>query len=105
MTSHGYAQVDGLFVGLLSGTSIDAIDAALFRIEGHSIRMLSALAVPIAPSIKSALLYLTECDTVSVGDADSQCTGSAAHPTARGGRTQRRAAPRLPASRRRLSVP
>ena len=75
VTSHGYAQVDGLFVGLLSGTSIDAIDAALFRIEGHSIRMLSALAVPIAPSIKSELLYLTECDTVSperIGLVDRQ---------------------------------
>jgi anhydro-N-acetylmuramic acid kinase len=57
--------IDGLFVGLLSGTSIDAIDAALFRIEGHSIRMLSALAAPIEASIKSELLYLTECEAVS----------------------------------------
>jgi anhydro-N-acetylmuramic acid kinase len=59
------SPVDGLFVGLLSGTSIDAIDAALFLIEGHSIRMLSAMAMPIESPIKSELLYLTECETVS----------------------------------------
>lgn len=67
------APADGLFVGLLSGTSVDAIDAALFRIEGNSIRMLRALAVPIDADLRSELLYLTECETVAperIGMAD-----------------------------------
>ena len=69
------ASVDGLFVGLLSGPSIDAIDAALFRIEGDSIRMLHAMAVQIDPRVKSELLYLSECEAVSpdrIGLVDRQ---------------------------------
>lgn len=57
--------VDGYFVGLLSGTSIDAIDAALLHIEGRSIRLLHAEAVPIDPALRSELLHLTECESIS----------------------------------------
>jgi anhydro-N-acetylmuramic acid kinase len=57
--------VDGYFVGLLSGTSIDAIDAALLHIGSESLRLVHAEAVPIAPSLRSELLQLTECETVS----------------------------------------
>ena len=65
MTSHGYAQVDGLFVGLLSGTSIDAIDAALADRADRAVALRSA----------GAGGRPAECDTVSperIGLVDRQ---------------------------------
>lgn len=44
------AGIDGLFVGLLSGTSIDAIDAALFSITDAGARLEGALALPVPPT-------------------------------------------------------
>jgi anhydro-N-acetylmuramic acid kinase len=44
-----------LYVGLLSGTSMDAIDAALVDFSGESARLTSSLAYPFPDSLKSRL--------------------------------------------------
>ena len=60
------AGIGGLFVGLLSGTSVDAIDAALLRIASDGTRLLGTLAVPIPADIKAELLHLSECDAAPI---------------------------------------
>lgn len=60
------AGIDGLFVGLLSGTSIDAIDAALFSITDAGARLEGALALPVPPDLKTELLQLTECHVAPI---------------------------------------
>jgi len=74
--------VDGYFVGLLSGTSVDAIDAALLQIEGHSIRLLHAEAAAIDPTLRAQILHLSECESVSpdsVGRIDRRLGECLAH--------------------------
>lgn len=58
-------EVEGLFVGLLSGTSVDAIDAALFRITDTHIRTEGTLAVPMPTDLRASLLELSECASAS----------------------------------------
>lgn len=55
------AVIDGLFVGLLSGTSVDAIDAALFHVTSTGIRVEGTLAVPMPAGLRASLLHLAEC--------------------------------------------
>jgi len=48
--------MSGLFVGLISGTSADAVDAAVIRSEGRGAKLLSFLAVPYPSLLRSRIL-------------------------------------------------
>lgn len=61
------ANSDGRYcVGLISGTSADAIDAALVRISGHppavEVKLVAFVAVPFRPDIRDEVLTLASDD-------------------------------------------
>jgi anhydro-N-acetylmuramic acid kinase len=49
-------------VGLISGTSVDGIDAALVEVDGHgyeiSVNLLAALTHPYPPDLRQKILNL-----------------------------------------------
>jgi anhydro-N-acetylmuramic acid kinase len=49
-----------LYLGLISGTSMDAIDAALVDFSASPIRVVAARATPYPPSLKSRIAALIE---------------------------------------------
>jgi anhydro-N-acetylmuramic acid kinase len=53
---------DGRYLGLISGTSADAIDAALLQFDGDSIRVIAAHATPYPDSLRAAVLALATRD-------------------------------------------
>ncbi len=48
------------YIGLMSGTSLDSIDAALVAIDGDHIQLLQALNHPLPEPLRSELLALTQ---------------------------------------------
>jgi anhydro-N-acetylmuramic acid kinase len=50
---------DSLLVGLMSGTSVDAIDAALVRTNGVSLQLIDSLEYPISAAVKSEISRLS----------------------------------------------
>ncbi len=46
---------DGLYIGLMSGTSIDGIDVALVEFSGSSCQLIASLDYPIEPDVKLKL--------------------------------------------------
>lgn len=55
-----------LFVGLISGTSMDAVDAALARFDDNSVRLLATHSHPIPDALKSELHTLTRDPTTTL---------------------------------------
>ncbi len=49
-------MADSYFIGLMSGTSVDGIDAALISINHNKIRCLATQSVEFSPSLRSAIL-------------------------------------------------
>jgi len=50
---------DSLLVGLMSGTSIDAVDAVLVRITGESLQLIDCLEYPISDDLKEEISQLS----------------------------------------------
>ncbi|MGH8274783.1 MAG: anhydro-N-acetylmuramic acid kinase [Gammaproteobacteria bacterium] len=46
---------DGLFLGLISGTSMDGVDAALIRREGGGVKLVATRTMPYAPALRETL--------------------------------------------------
>jgi len=63
-----------LFVGLMSGTSMDGIDAALVSFGDHSCRILATQAVPYPAALRDSLLIASrkpvECTVDRIGQLD-----------------------------------
>jgi anhydro-N-acetylmuramic acid kinase len=65
--------VTSLYIGLLSGTSIDAIDAAVIATDGRGVSLLETSSKAIPADLRHRLLILTEAPLVSleeVGELD-----------------------------------
>jgi anhydro-N-acetylmuramic acid kinase len=59
----------GYFLGLMSGTSMDAIDAAIVDFAGAEPRLIGASATPLAPTLKMRIAALLESpDRVSLDE-------------------------------------
>jgi anhydro-N-acetylmuramic acid kinase len=57
----------GLFLGLISGTSLDAIDAALMDFDVSPLSLIAASAVPFEPALKERITALVDApDRVSL---------------------------------------
>ncbi|WP_369925310.1 anhydro-N-acetylmuramic acid kinase [Xanthomonas sp. NCPPB 2632] len=54
------ARADGLYIGLISGTSADGIDAALVRFENESPALVAGLTHPWAPSLRELILAMAQ---------------------------------------------
>ncbi len=52
----------GLFLGLISGTSADGIDAALVDFEGEAPRLLRARTFALAPALRETVLRVSQAD-------------------------------------------
>jgi len=64
-----------LYVGLMSGTSLDGIDASLVDFEDHKTRLIAFDYLPFSPEIKNAIHRLSEPDAlVSLKDYGSMDT-------------------------------
>ncbi|MEA3419597.1 MAG: anhydro-N-acetylmuramic acid kinase [Campylobacterota bacterium] len=61
-----------LFIGLMSGTSLDGVDVALCEIDGAACRLLSALEYPLSDQLKREILAVIEGQTslLKVGELD-----------------------------------
>ncbi|WP_231892481.1 anhydro-N-acetylmuramic acid kinase [Woeseia oceani] len=64
----------GLYVGLISGTSMDGIDAALVDLDHTRCRIIAAKTCPYAPELRDTLFHLSrnpeECTIDEVGRID-----------------------------------
>ncbi len=64
-----------LYIGLISGTSVDSIDAALVECQDNSARVVHTLSHPFPPDLQAQLLSMTTASTYSpeaVGQADAR---------------------------------
>ncbi len=66
----------GLYLGLMSGTSLDGIDAALVEIDGPSVTLVAARETPWPEPLRTSLLELRESPQLSLqtlGELDHRC--------------------------------
>lgn len=64
-----------LYIGLMSGTSMDGIDAALLSFGANGIDLIATTSIEIPPKIKSALTLLSRGDNINIkllGETDTQ---------------------------------
>lgn len=68
--------MNDLFIGLMSGTSMDSIDAALVKFNGKSTQVINAISYPWRSSLKEQLRSITlnqSCSLATLGELDSAC--------------------------------
>mgnify|MGYP003350843342 CR=1 FL=1 len=61
-------SAQGLYVGLMSGTSLDSVDASLVAIEGCTARLLATHSEAIEPGLRTRLLDLAESPSTTLED-------------------------------------
>ena len=77
---HGFAYKVArmaLYLGLMSGTSMDGIDAALLQIDDAGMRLLSAVCREWPPTLQRRLRHLAAAAGVRIGPDFYQCCGVA----------------------------
>ena len=60
-----------LFIGIMSGTSLDGIDVALVSIENNQTKLISSLETPFTPTLKTELTKLItdqQCHLSKIGE-------------------------------------
>lgn len=73
-----------LYIGLLSGTSVDGVDAALVECHDTDVRIVHTLSYTFPPELQGRLVELTttdSCTPEAIGETDAQlgeCLGQAA---------------------------
>lgn len=68
-------MINQLYIGLMSGTSIDGIDAALVSFENETVELIGTTSIPIPEKIKSALKILSHGENIHIkllGETDTQ---------------------------------
>ena len=66
--------MDGLFLGLMSGTSLDGVDAAVLSLEGGGMEILAARTTPLPAPLRASLMALGApgpADLDALGEADA----------------------------------
>ena len=70
----GFRKSAAYYVGLMSGTSMDGIDAALVEFGDHTCTVIATLASPYPDSLRKALLNASrtpaECTVDKIGQMD-----------------------------------
>ncbi len=56
----------GLYIGLMSGTSADGVDAALVEIKPDNIQLIDFISPPLPESLKQSLLTLNDSPTLTL---------------------------------------
>lgn len=59
---------DGLYIGLMSGTSMDGIDAALIELKDANLKLREFMAVPYAPGLRGALESLVQQEHATLSE-------------------------------------
>lgn len=63
--------VSGLYAGLLSGTSVDGVDAALVSISETTIATVCTHSLELEPSLRTSILRITEASRASLEEVGS----------------------------------
>src|SRR5204862_4426181 len=58
------ARHGGLFLGLISGTSADGIDAALVRFDGDAPHVIRARTYPLSPEVRELVLRVSQAEAL-----------------------------------------
>ena len=75
MTSRRATSRTGLYVGVLSGTSADAIDAAILDFGSQSLSLLATCSLPFPPELKQQVIRIAESTLVApeeIGELDRE---------------------------------
>ena len=59
-------NTDNLFIGLMSGTSIDAVDAVALEIDEHSYKIINTHSEPMPADLRAHILDLCEPQNESI---------------------------------------
>ena len=73
---------DGLFIGLMSGTSADAIDAALVQIDDNGIRLVQGITHPLSSALQATVFELSttpSCRLQTLYELEEQLTTEFIH--------------------------
>ncbi|CAH0527043.1 anhydro-N-acetylmuramic acid kinase [Vibrio hippocampi] len=68
-------NIQGLYIGIMSGTSLDGVDTALVSIDGQQIRLIVNDVLPYPPALKQQVLAICQGQSTSIssiGELDHQ---------------------------------
>jgi len=68
LSEDSHSSYDGLYIGLMSGTSADGVDAALVEIRNDKIALISACKTPYPESLRNSVLQLNTTPQISLAE-------------------------------------